>query len=347
MAGQMQPEKEPGLASSEQQRGGTEHPEDDLLLAYVNHQYLNNWIEIHKHILECRACQQKCLAYEQLGTLITSALQEQQAAQVYPSIADSVLERIERENAQSWGERVAGSVRRIQLAYTSSPLKSVVERLIVTGRASGDTTSLSSVFGAHFKQPRALTGTQTQGWRAPAFRTPMLASKHVAALVIFAAILSIAIIMRAAPGKPVNNTGGSKPYITAIPAQLTSPTVTPDHGHSTEPTPTTKPGQGSGAPAIQLCSTQRDINHGNARLCGSGFGPHDRVGLVIFINNNSHSPVLTADAQGNIQYSFNISSCKNVPSVVLVQDLTHPGPTLQLQKSAFGSCPASSQMHTH
>lgn len=363
MAGQMQPEEEPGRASWEQQKGETEHPGDDLLLAYVRRQHLDNWIEIHKHILDCSDCRQKCLQYNQVSIQITSYMQAQ-ATQHYPSITDSVMARIEQDSKQTWGKRLG-------LAWLAR--KDSTPGVVETERVSEE---MSPVTGSQFRQPGTFTNKRTSahipailsGKKVARAGLPLWAASHAMTILVLIALLSVAVAALAAPHMSIfqHSTGpASRSY--QVPRQMITPGVTkvvvpeatqpaskptPKAKHKAVPTatvavtPTAAPGSGPGTPAIRLCSKPADISQWVVRICGSGFKPNDRILLYIPTFNSgygSHWVQQIASAQGTVQYAFTINSnCKYVPTEILALDMTHFGKVAVLQNISFGTCPVPS-----
>ncbi len=366
MAGQMQPEEELRRASWEQQKGETEHPGDDLLLAYVRRQHLDNWIEIHKHIQSCPDCRQQCLQYNQVSIQITSYMQAQ-ATRHYPSIADSVMARIEQDSRQTWGKRLG----RALLARKDS----------TSGTAETERVpeEMSPVIGSQFKQPGTYTNKRTSahipailsGKRVARAGLPLWAASHAMTILVLIALLSVAVAALAAPYIHMNifqhsNGPASKPF--QVQKQTVSPVATTGVSleattqpvHTPTPkakrkatstakvtmTPTATPGSGSGSPAIRLCSKPADISQWVVRICGSGFKPNDRILLYIPTFNSgygSHWVQQIASAQGTVQYAFTINSnCKYVPSEILALDMTHFGKVVVLQDISFGTCPVPS-----
>jgi hypothetical protein len=314
MSGQRPPTS--ARASGKYEKNEGQHPSDDLLLAYVRQQHLDNWIEVEQHSAECPSCQQKCLAYRQDGWLISAWMQEQ-SKQSYASVVNRVMQQVALESRQSTRERLLGRIRQ---AYKYSLLEGVVQKVRGQGQgqsqpqsAALDVSPLSPLTDEPLPGPFAELQVRAGGslrTRATTSRRSRSAIAAVIALAIITVVILVIVSPNILPKRPV-----SQGHQITVQQQNVTPTPTKQKSSETPTRATPVPSE----PQISLCSTQSEIKHYIIRICGSGFTKNGRVWLTIY------GPVYTllpksADYRGDVDITFNFNSCRSGPILIIVED---------------------------
>lgn len=328
-------------ASKEYDYSEGRHPSDDLLLASVRQQHLDNRIQIEQHINECPFCRHKCHAFEQDGRLLSSYMREQKQ-QFYPCITNRVMQRVALENRLSRRERVLADLRR---AYKYSLLEGMVQKIL--GQQRGQTgnraqglfvSPLSPLTDEPLPGPFAALqsgGTLRSGPTGSRRSAPRSFRRPAIALIVVAAVLTLMIGLFASPIM--------KPAMTESHGQQTPPAIPPQH---TTQTPTTSksplaqkqtPPVNSG-PQIVFCSTQSQLKRNIVQICGSGFTRYGRVWLTVYGFNVIFPR--TADGRGNIDITFTVNDCRLMPLQITAFDASSRR-IATLQISSLSSCSSS------
>ena len=325
-------------ASGEYNYSEGQHPSDDLLLACVCHQHLDNQIKIEQHIQQCPFCRQKCRAFEQDGRLIASYMQEQKQ-QFYPPITNLVMQRIALEDSLSAQERAAARWRQ---AYKYSLLEGIARK--VRGQKEELTVSpLSPLTNEPLPPPFAelqadlRSGGTSRSGAARSRHTRPFKRPAAIALVVMAAVLTLMIVVFASP--VLRPPTGSHVHPTPLPIQRQHSTPTVQSGQKSSSTPTRTSGPTNSGPHIFFCSTQGQINHGIIQICGSGFTAKGRVWLTAYGPQNVILPRF-ADGRGYVQIAFTLNDCRSIPLLITVVDAgSHRIATLQ--NISLSSCSSS------
>ena len=180
----------------------------------------------------------------------------------------------------------------------------------------------------------------------------------VALVLLFAAVMmTLASSLTGGPRSwwhfqpPSQVKGGEQPYSTSVLAHKPTLTVLPARTGSPSNVSTSTPTSGI-HPYIKICSTSEDITQSRLRICGYNFTPHARVMLIVDVSgpdggSKGRHPVL-ADAYGQVQDSWIISNCKNVPISIVAVDIDNKSEMSQtLQNISFDNCPVPSTTGKH
>ncbi|HLI06032.1 MAG TPA: hypothetical protein VKV40_05625 [Ktedonobacteraceae bacterium] len=312
---------------------GGQHPSDDLLLTYVRRQHLDNLIEIEQHVAACSTCQGKCNEFQQSSRLI-SAWAQDKGLQFYPTITNTVMQKIVLESKLSPRKRMSGRLRQ---GYKYSLLEAVVQRIMGQEEArsrrqatDGYVSPLSPLtdeplpgpFAELQKHPLPGEGQRPGTGRS---RRARFTNRSIIALVAVAAIITFLIIgVVASPGVRTSIGGHSYSKGTAV--------TIPPHDYTSTPaktkTPVTRTGSASDPtptdigtePKIWLCSTQGEEKHYIIEICGSYFTPGHRVWLAAYGSDNITLP-RTANSSGDIDITLSaVDGCHSVPLFITVLD---------------------------
>ncbi len=338
MAGQRPPTG--AQASWEYNNNEGQHPSDDLLLASVRRQHLDNWIEIEQHVATCPFCREKCLAFQQSSGLISAWVQDKEQ-QLYPSVANLVTQRIALESRLSPRERILGHLHQ---AYQYSLLEAVVQRIM----GQEEEQSKNQAAGIHVSPlspladeplPGPFAALQTNSLPRSELRPGKTSSQRVRslkkpalALIVVSALLTLIIGAVASPGIFSKTESNLEAKVITVPHQ--NSTSTPVKRESS-PTPTLSTPAAPGT-QISFCNSQSQVKHNILHICGSGFTPNGRVWLSVY---GSQSTLLSksASADGRVDITFTFNSCRAVSIlIIVVDDSSHKVATIATITS--GSC---------
>lgn len=303
-----------------------QHPTEDLLLAFVRHQHLDNRIqteEIEQHIKDCPFCRHQCRTFEQDGRLVASHIQERKQ-QFYPSITNQVMQRAALENSLSSRDRL---LARFRQAYKYSLLEGIVQKVRGQQQARGegagiDVSPLSPLASEPLPAPFAAL---QDDWRGRALRSGPARVRRsrlfkwstAAALIVVAAVFTLVVALFASPALhqgPANHVQ-PPPLPWMIPQQRNTPTTTKAEG----PVTPTKTPIVNTEPQIWLCSMPGQSKHNIIQICGNHFTPGGRVWLAAYGGPNVILP-RTADRQGNVDITFTLYDCRAMPALIIVVD---------------------------
>ncbi len=306
-------------ASREYDYSEGRHPSDDLLLASVRQQHLDNRIQIEQHINECPFCRQKCRVFEQDGRLLSPYMQQQQ---FYPSITNRVMQQIALENSLSRQERIMADLRRF---YKYSLLEGIVQKVLGQERRQAENgaqglfvSPLSPLTDEPLPGPFAALqagGALRSGPASSRRSAPRSFRRPIIALVVVAAVLTLMIGLFASPVLRPSTANHAQPTPPAIPRQHNTPIPTKPKN---PPTQTKTPGPANSGPQIVFCSTQSQLRHNIIQICGSGFTKYGRVWLTVYGFNVIFPR--TADGRGTIGITFTVNDCRFVPLQITAFD---------------------------
>ncbi len=331
-------------ASKEYDYSEGRHPSDDLLLASVRQQHLDNRIQIEQHINECPFCRHKCHAFEQDGRLLSPYMQEQKQ-QFYPSITNRVMQRVALENRLTRRERILADLQR---AYKYSLLEGIVQKILGQQRGQAQAENreqglfvspLSPLTDEPLPVPFAAlrsSGALCSGPTGSRRSAPRSFRRLAIALVVVAAVLTLMIGLLASPIM--------KPVMTESHAQQTPPSIPRQHNTSIpvtskSPSAQTKtPTPTHSGPQIVFCSTPSQLKRNIVQICGSGFTKYGRVWLAVYGFNVVFPR--TADGRGNINITFTVNDCRLMPLQITAFDASSRR-IATLQISSLSSCSSS------
>lgn len=331
-------------ASGEYNYSEGQHPTDDLLLASVRHQHLDNRIKIEQHIQECPFCRQKCRAFEQDNGLIL-AWEREQKQQFYPPITNLVMRRIALEESLLPRERVIAHLRQ---AYKYSLLEGIARKVLgqEQGKAPPEGIAVSPLspltdepLPGPFAELQASvqSGGVLRSGSDRSRRTRPSKRPAAIALIVVAAVLTLAIGLFASPVLRPPTGNHIHPTPPPIQHQQSTPTAQPKQKGSS--TPTRAPGPTNSGPQISFCSTPGQSRHGIIQICGSGFTKNGRVWLSAYGPQNVILP-RSADGRGDVQITFTLNDCRSLPILITVVDAgSHRIATLQ--NISLSSCSSS------
>lgn len=287
-------------------KDGLEHPDDSDLLAYVRRQQLEDRLSIRRHIEQCPFCRRKCSMFASDSETL-SVLARMRAYQQYP-------------------ERTPGQTLEYVISAAQQPEPLGIRVL---------------------QQLRAVAGID---WpRRPSKRMLVLRFSSAVALALLLVLLAFEMVLafqRCGFSLPFLFThmqvSGGPANLSVVERHYSTPTPSPAQGTATatSASPTASPGT---RPYIEVCSTPDEFAQYRLAICGYNFKPGDRVSLIVVIPGRL--PVtrraLTVNAQGIFRDSWNItSSCKYLPAVISVHDMTHPAVHSNiLENIEFPGCP--------
>jgi hypothetical protein len=319
----------------------------------MRQQHLDNWIEIDQHIATCSTCQVKCREFQQSSGLILGWVQDKKQ-QFYPTITNTVMQKIALESKLSPQKRVIGHLRQ---AYKYPLLEAVIQRIMGQEEAQSKrqakddyVSPLSPLTDEPLPGPfaelqkRPLPG-EAQRSGTGRSRRARSTNRPVIALIAVAAIITFLIIGAVASPRVIPTQGNhtkSHPEGTAVtvPIHNNTPTPTKQQTQSTQTNSVSDPTATVTGPQISLCSNSWQDKHDIIRICGSNFTSGGRVWLAAYDPNVNQTR--TADSDGGVDFQFNVSGCKNIPNLIIVVD-TSSQKVAVLSNITLSSC--SSKHH--
>lgn len=273
-------------------KGGKEHPENSILLAYIRKQQLEDRLGIRRHIDECSRCLHKCDEFQR-DSIELGTLKRMQARLDYSDVPPALLvARIESKYAKY--------ERRVRI-HPGRDIKHVQQEV-----------------------------SRSASLLKPKRRVSFVSVYALLALIILAVLMVGGIVMALRvlhdEGGPLFSSSGlipvSQPGLTSLPQQQDTVTINPGSTGTQSPT-TTDPGQSK--ETISVCTTGQDWLASQLRICGSNFKPGDRIALLITMFGSDqpkqHHPV-TVDEHGEFQVMIRINNC-DVPVTIQAHDVTN------------------------
>jgi len=303
------------------------HLDDSILLADIRQQSLGkNEPDIHQHNAHCEECQKRYNELRQTSIMLDDTLHRNSSP------------LLKEDAAWDWLESPAAA----QFAYQRRQHERLHEDLAL---GTALLTHLPSVLQALSAQavPALLPYVrkfkpepQRRGNRVMAI-IPL--SGVFAATFLVLALTAIVVLAALNGHNPfqLSHSLGSMTS-TVVPSTMSVPV------HSTA-TPAVGPQQGvtltPNGPTIFECMTNNDKAAHRLRICGKNFKSGSRVELVIQFGDGSSKtrhPV-RVDASGKFQDVWSISSCKDVPTIIIAQNMAHSLVNLDtLQNIQYGKC---------
>ena len=287
-------------------KGGKEHPENSILLAYTRKQQLEDRLGIRRHIEQCPRCLHECSEFERTSAL-PGTLEQMQGCLDYADVPPVLL------------------LSRIQVEYTkyerSLPAR-VMRRVEPIQRFGKRGLRAVPKIGGHIKPERPLSSM----------------SFYLAFVVVVVMLLFAIGVVAAIHGGGPFNQYLIQPGATSVQphdaTQTARPVATATHN------PTTA-GLGQSKEYISICTTDVDRAQSRLRICGSNFKPGDKVALLVTMLGSGQPKqhhAVTVDALGEFQVTIPINNC-NVPVAVEAHDLTDTKVySNTLQHIKFGAC---------
>jgi hypothetical protein len=186
---------------------------------------------------------------------------------------------------------------------------------------------------------RSLTGHLKRQLRPTSWR---FVSLPLALTLVICCTMVIIALAYSRTSSAVRDTNSLRPAQTAAVTYTTSQ-ITPQPTQPLDAAPaTTSPGDsGKASPSITICTTEQDEDQHRLRICGFNFTPRTRAALVISTAGGQTRtlPSVPVDAQGRMQATLPVPTCKAIPQTIFAQDTTRPTEVSPvLQNISFGNC---------
>ena len=307
---------------------GIAHLDDSILLAYIRQQTLGkSLLAVHQHIAHCAECQERTNELRQTSIMLEDTLYHNS------SLA------LKEDAVWDWLQ----SPEEAQLAYQRRQHERLHQDLTL-GIAL--LTRLPSVLRALSAQavpallPNARKLESEPQRRGPRRMTIIPLSGAFAATFLALALTAIVVLATHNPFQPSHLLGGittTGPQPTMhVPAHMTATSVVgPQSGSGATLTP------GVPQPTIFECMTNDDKAAYRFRICGNNFKPETRIELVMQFGDGSVKTrhLGKVDPSGEFQDVWSISSCKDVPITIAVQNMTRSSVDLaELQNISYEKC---------